>query len=167
MTRDGLRAFAEVCIIAALYAAMTIALGPISYGPIQLRIPEVMKSLVIWRPHLIVAFVIGNFLSNLTSPQVGAWELGFMPFANLVGAALCAAIGRRSAWAGAATYAVVIALAVSAMLSAILHLPFAAVFPPLLVSEAVLIVGGVPLMRRIDRIIDARRGMAREGGGQR
>ena len=48
-------------MVAALYAASTIALGPISYGPIQLRIPEILKSLVIWRPHLIAAFVIGNF----------------------------------------------------------------------------------------------------------
>lgn len=150
--RIGLRALAEICLVAAAYAALTIALGPVSYGPIQFRVPEVLKSLVIWRPHLIAAFVIGNFLSNITSPHVGPWELGFMPLANLIGAALCAAIGRRSAWIGAAVYAAVIAGAVALMLSVLQRVPFAVLFPPLLASEAILIVGGVPVMHRIHRL---------------
>lgn len=150
------RVFAEVCVIAAAYAALTVALGPISYGPVQFRMPEALKSLVIWRPHLVAAFVLGNFLSNITSPQAGIWELGFMPLANLVGAWLCAAIGRRSAWAGAAAYAVVIAAAVGLMLSVLLGVPFVVLFPPLLLSEVVLIVGGVPVMARIHRAVEER-----------
>ncbi len=157
LRRGGVGAFAEICVIAALYAALTIALSPISYGPIQFRLPEVLKSLVIWRPHLVAAFVVGNFLSNITSPQVGVWELGFMPMANLVGAWLCVAIGRRLAVAGAAVYAVVIAGAVAVMLSVLLRVPFGVLFPPLLLSEAVLIVGGVPLMARVHRTIEVRR----------
>ncbi len=103
--RWGLGAFAETCVVAGLYAALTIVLAPLSYGPVQFRIPELLKSLVIWRPHLVAAFVLGNFLSNLTSPNVGPWELGFMPLANLVGAWACVIVGRRSPWAGAAAYA--------------------------------------------------------------
>jgi uncharacterized membrane protein len=141
-------------VVAALYAALTIALAPISYGPIQFRIPEVMKSLVIWRPHLILAFVVGNFLSNLTSPQVGPWELAFMPFANLAGAALCVALGRRAPLLGAASYATIIAAAVALMLSVLLKASFYVLVPPLLASEIVLIVGGVPIMRRVHVAID-------------
>ncbi|MDR7521788.1 MAG: QueT transporter family protein [Armatimonadota bacterium] len=153
----GLRALAEVCVVAAAYAALTIAFGPISYGPVQFRLPEALKSLVIWRPHLVAAFVVGNFLSNLTSPQVGPWELGFMPLANLVGAALCVLGGRRAPWIGALAYALVIAAAVSLMLSVILRVPFGVLFPPLLASEVVLIAGGVPVMARVHRAIEARR----------
>lgn len=155
--RWGLGAFAETCVVAGLYAALTIVLAPLSYGPVQFRIPELLKSLVIWRPHLVAAFVLGNFLSNLTSPNVGPWELGFMPLANLVGAWACVIVGRRSPWAGAAAYAVVIAAAVGVMLSVLLRVPFAALFPPLLLSEAVLIVGGVPIMARVQRALEARR----------
>ncbi len=155
--RSNLGVFAEICVVAALYAALTIAFGPISYGPVQFRIPEILKPLVIWRPHLIAAFVLGNFLSNLTSPNVGLWELGFMPLANLIGAALCVAIGRRSAWAGAGVYAAVIAAAVGLMLSVLLRVPFIALLPPLLLSEAVLIIGGVPMMERVHRAIEAQR----------
>lgn len=154
--RGSQRILAEVCVIAAAYAALTVAFGPISYGPVQFRIPEALKSLVIWRPHLVAAFVLGNFLSNITSPQAGIWELGFMPLANLAGAWLCIVIGRRSAWAGAAVYAVVIAAAVALMLSVLLGVPFVVLFPPLLLSEVVLIVGGVPIMARIHRAVEDR-----------
>jgi uncharacterized membrane protein len=153
---------AEVGVVAALYAALTIVLQPVSYGPVQFRLAEVLKPLVIWEPHLIAAFVIGNFLSNLTSPYAGPWELLFMPFANLVGAWLCYAVGRRWPYAGAAIYALVIAAAVSLMLSVLLNLPFVALFPPLLASEVILIVGGVPLMRAVLRSAERARRRWRE-----
>jgi len=149
-------------VVAALYAALTVALQPASYGPLQFRVAEVLKPLVIWEPHLIAAFVLGNFLSNLTSPYAGPWELVFMPFANLLGAWACHAVGRRWPYAGAALYALVIAAAVGLMLSVLLRLPFlavplAGVFPPLLVSEGLLIVGGVPLMRAVRRSVEPAR----------
>jgi uncharacterized membrane protein len=149
----AVRRLAEAGVVAGAYAALTILLSPISYGPIQFRVPEVLKSLVIWRPHLIAAFVVGNFLSNLTSPNVGPWELGFMPLVNLVGATLCAMLGRRTPWVGAALYAALVAAGVAVMLSVLLKAPVAALFPPLLISEAVLIVGGVPLMRRVHEAV--------------
>lgn len=148
---------AEIGVVAALYAALTIALQPASYGPLQFRVAEVLKPLVIWEPHLIAAFVVGNFLSNLTSPYAGPWELVFMPFANLVGAWACYALGRRWPYLGAALYALVIASAVSLMLSVLLKLAFAGLFPALLASEAVLIVGGVPIMRAVLRAAEPAR----------
>jgi uncharacterized membrane protein len=148
----------EVALVAGLYAVLTVAVAPASYGPLQFRISEVLKSLVIWEPHLVAAFVVGNFLSNLTSPYVGPWELLFMPFANLVGASLCGWLGRYNKWMGAASYALVIAAAVSLMLSVILNLPFIGLFPPLLASEAILIVGGVPVMEVVHRGILVLRG---------
>jgi len=100
---------AEIGVIAALYAALTIVLQPASYGPLQFRLAEVLKPLVIWEPHLIPAFVLGNFLSNLASPYSGAWELIFMPFVNLVGASVCYLVGQRWAYAGAALKALLLA----------------------------------------------------------
>lgn len=145
-------AIAEIGVVAALYAVVTV-LWPISYGPLQFRLAEVLKPLVIWEPHLIVAFVIGNFLSNLTSPFSGPWELAFMPFANLVGASACYLLGRRWPWIGAALYALIIASAVSLMLSVLVQVSFWILFPGLLASEAILIVGGVPVMRAVLRAI--------------
>lgn len=140
---------AEGAVIAATYAALTIYLAPIAYGPYQLRISEILKPLVIWEPQLIPAFVVGNMLGNVGSPFVGPWELVWMPFANLVGGSVCWRLGRWNPYLGAAAYAVIIAAAVSLMLSVILHAPLRALFPPLLVSEGLLIVLGVPVMQPV------------------
>lgn len=148
---------AEVGVIAALYAALTVVLQPASYGPLQFRVAEVLKPLVIWEPHLIAAFVLGNLLGNLASPYAGPWELVFMPFANLAGAWGCHVLGRRWPYAGAALYALVVAGAVAVMLSALLRAPFWGLFPALLASEAILIVGGVPVMQAVLRAVERTR----------
>lgn len=140
---------AQIGVVAAAYAALTVYLAPASYGPIQLRFAEVLKPLVIWEPYLIPAFVIGNFLSNLPSPYAGPWELGWMPLANLAGAWACWRVGRVNPYLGAAAYAVIIAAAVATMLTVLLRQSFWVLLPPLLASELLLIVVGVPVMRRV------------------
>jgi uncharacterized membrane protein len=156
---------AEIGVVAASYAALTIYLAPLSYGQVQLRVAEILKPLVIWEPHLIPAFVIGNFLSNLRSPYVGLWELGWMPFANLVGAVVCWRLGRINAYLGAAAYAVIVSAAVSTMLSVVLPAPFKAIFPLVLTSELVLLIAGVPVMGVVHavlrRVLGARPGTVR------
>src|SRR5712691_9309447 len=133
---------AEIGIVAALYAAITIVLNPLSYGPLQLRFAEALKPLVIWEPHLIPAFVIGNFLGNLPSPFAGPWELLWMPFVNLVGGLVCWRLGRVNAYAGAAAYALIIGAAVATMLSAVLRAPFRVLVAPLVTSEMILLLIG-------------------------
>lgn len=148
---------AEIGVIAALYAALTIVLQPASYGPLQFRVAEVLKPLVIWEPHLIPAFVLGNFLSNLASPFAGPWELIFMPFVNLLGASVCYLAGQRWPYVGAALYALLIAGAVALILSVLTDLRFLWLFQYLLVSEGILIIGGVPLMRAVLRAAEPAR----------
>jgi hypothetical protein len=119
---------------------------------------------VIWEPHLIAAFVLGNFLSNLISPFAGALELLFMPLANLVGATICYLVGRRSPWLGAALYAIIIGTAVSFILSILIKVPFTSLLLPLLASEIILIVGGLPIVRSILKAVEPFR--KRLAGGQ-
>jgi uncharacterized membrane protein len=61
---------ALMAIYAALYAALVIVLGGISYGPIQIRIADSMLSAV---PLLGIPGVLGHtlgvFISNLFSPE--------------------------------------------------------------------------------------------------
>src|SRR3989442_3091608 len=74
---------AEIGVVAALYAAITIVLNPLSYGPLQLRVAEILKSLVVWEPHLIPAFLLCPLLNNLASPFARPWEPLFLPIPNL------------------------------------------------------------------------------------
>ncbi len=145
----GAARIAEIGVVAAAYAALTYFLAPASYGPLQFRLAEILKPLVIWEPHLIPAFVLGNFLSNLPSPFAGPWELTWMPLANLVGAWACWRLGRVNAYLGAAAYALVIGGAVATMLSVLLRAPFPVLFATIAPSELVLLLLGVPLMHTV------------------
>ena len=55
-------------LVAALYAALTLALAPISYGPVQIRISEFMTLLAFWDRKYIPGLVLGCFLANIGSP---------------------------------------------------------------------------------------------------
>lgn len=54
--------------MAALYAALTIALGSISYGPVQLRVSEALAVLPIFMPEAVPGLFVGAAIGNMASP---------------------------------------------------------------------------------------------------
>ena len=57
-----------VCgIVAALYAAVTIATAPFSYGLVQFRLSEALVVLCWFEPFLAVGITLGCFLANMLS----------------------------------------------------------------------------------------------------
>lgn len=66
-------------VVAAIYAALTISLGAISYGPIQFRLAEVMTLLPLMGKEYIIALTIGCFISNV----VGGFGLPDIIFGTL------------------------------------------------------------------------------------
>jgi uncharacterized membrane protein len=52
-------------LIAALYAALTLLLAPISYGPIQLRLSEALTVLPILLPQAVPGLFVGCLIANL------------------------------------------------------------------------------------------------------
>ena len=59
------RSLCVSAVIAALYAAMTLLLAPISYGPIQLRLSEAMTLLPILLPQAVPGLFVGCLIANL------------------------------------------------------------------------------------------------------
>jgi len=55
-------------VIAALYIAVTAVIAPIAYGPIQLRLSEVLVLMAFINPIYGYAVSIGVFISNLFGP---------------------------------------------------------------------------------------------------
>ncbi len=55
-------------IVAAIYAALTIGLSPLSYGPVQVRFSECLTLLAFYNPRWIPGLTIGCFLANMGSP---------------------------------------------------------------------------------------------------
>jgi uncharacterized membrane protein len=58
----------RVGIIAALYAGLTVAFHPISYGPLQIRISEALTVLPFLMTAAIPGLVLGCALANLFGP---------------------------------------------------------------------------------------------------
>ncbi len=59
----------KTAIVAALYAVITFVLAPISYGPIQFRISEIMVLLAFFDPFYIAGLTVGCFIANMLGPN--------------------------------------------------------------------------------------------------
>jgi len=55
----------QAAIIAAIYAALTIAMAPISYGPLQVRVSEALTVLHFFTGAAIPGLFIGCIIANL------------------------------------------------------------------------------------------------------
>jgi uncharacterized membrane protein len=67
---------------AAVYVALTYALAPLSYGPIQFRISEILMLFPFWHKRFILPAIVGVAIANLFSP------LGAIDIATGVGIAI-------------------------------------------------------------------------------
>ena len=68
MSNIHIRKIAFAGVVAALYAAMTMALGFIAYGPIQFRIAEALCILPFFFPFSVWGLFIGCIAANILSP---------------------------------------------------------------------------------------------------
>lgn len=59
----------RTAIIAALYAVITLALAPISYGNLQFRVSEIMVLLAFFDPFYIGGLTLGCFIANILGPN--------------------------------------------------------------------------------------------------
>lgn len=73
--------------IAAIYAVLTIAFAPISYGEIQIRISEALTILPYFTPAAIPGLFVGCLIANFLSP-VGILDVIFGSLASLIAAYL-------------------------------------------------------------------------------
>ncbi len=68
MLNRKLRLIVDGSIIAAAYAALTIAIYPLSYGAVQFRFSEALTILPAFTPAAIPGLTIGCFIANITGP---------------------------------------------------------------------------------------------------
>ena len=134
-------------VLAAAYAVFTWAAAPISFGPVQFRVSELLKPAVLFHPAFAFAFGIGNGMANLVSP-FGAWDFVVMSIVDTVAALSCYAL-RRTPLVGVLVQAVVISIGVAVFP---LHfgggMPILPNFVLVLISEVILLVAGYYLIWR-------------------
>lgn len=71
--------------MAALYAAITVPLAPISYGPVQLRVSEALAVLPIFMPEAVPGLFVGAAVANMWS-QAGIVDVILGSLATLLAA---------------------------------------------------------------------------------
>ena len=104
-------------LIAAVYAALTMALGFISYGPVQFRIAEAMCILPFFAPWTTWGLTLGCLLANLFSP-VSALDIVVGTAATLIACLITARC--RSRYLAPLPPVIVNAVMVGAMLAGVL-----------------------------------------------
>ena len=143
----------SVCLsamIAALYAALTLLLAPISYGAIQCRISEAMTLLPILLPQAIPGLVIGCLVANLLSP-VAIWDVIFGTLATLI-AALGTYRLRKKPLLAALCPVVANGVIVGVMLAVFYALPLWMTMLEVAVGEAVAVALGFILLAALRRV---------------
>lgn len=154
------RRFVRVAVIAALYAVFTIMLAPVSFGAVQFRLSEMLKIFVLFDPFLAVGIGLGTFIANTMSPMVGPWELVWMPITDIIGGLIAYSVfrmlGKKNMYIPALVYAVTTGLAVGVMLQSFGVDIWYLAAVPVIISEAILLLVGAPIIKRIVDTLEMR-----------
>ena len=73
----------RTAVIAALYALLTVALAPISYGSFQFRVSEILVLLAYFDPFYVGGLTLGCFIANLLGPN-GTMDVIFGTLATFI-----------------------------------------------------------------------------------
>ena len=90
------RRLIEGATIAAIYAVLTVAVAPFSYGIMQFRMSEALTILPMFTPAAIPGLFVGCIVSNVISPY-GIVDMVFGSLATLI-AAYCSYKLRKKRW---------------------------------------------------------------------
>jgi len=137
-------------LIGALYFVLTVGIAPLSYGPVQFRISEILKVFCLFNPFVSVGLAIGDFFTALVSPFASPWEMIFMPITDLLGGLLaCLLYKKLNRYVVMVIYAVTTSFSVAYMLVALGVGGFWLMLGSVLISEVIILCGGVPLVFRV------------------
>ena len=122
-SNNSVTSLTRAALIAALYAALTLLLAPISYGQIQIRLSECLTLLPILLPEAIPALTIGCLLANILG-GCSVFDIVFGTLATLL-AALCTRLLRKRRMLAAAMPVIFNGLIVGA----VVHYVYSPVIP--------------------------------------
>lgn len=136
-------------VIAALYAALTMALPALSYGAVQCRLSEALTMLPLMLPQAVPGLFVGCVVANLLSP-VGLMDVLFGSLATLLAAVSVRALRHRPLLA-AACPVVFNGVIVGLVISLQSNLPVALTMLQVAAGEAVAVALGLALMKALGR----------------
>lgn len=136
-------------LIAAMYVVLTTGFAAISYGPIQLRLSEILTVLPFLYPPAALGLFAGCLIANILG-GLGPWDIFGGSFLTLIAALLTARMPKM--WLAPLPPVIVNALGVSFYLSLIFQVPYWVVVLQIGISEAIVCYGfGLPLLYFLKR----------------
>ena len=93
MQKNSALRLTTAAVVAAAYAALTIALAPISYGAVQFRLSEALTVLPFFMPCTVWGLFVGCILANLYTGSVV--DIVFGSLATLFAAYFTARFGKK------------------------------------------------------------------------
>lgn len=142
------RSLCVSAVIAALYAALTILLAPISYGSIQCRISEAMTLLPMVLPQAIPGLFVGCLIANLYTGMLT--DIIFGSLATLV-ASIGTYLLRDKPLLAAACPVVANGVIVGLVLSISFNLPVWLTMAEVAIGETAAVLIGFVLLRAIKK----------------
>ena len=164
MKKNKTYAIAAAAITGAAYAALTVLLAPISYGPIQLRVSELLCVLPFFMPCSAWGLFAGCAVANLLTGNV--LDIVFGSLATLFASLVTARLGKRGSttanrFLSCLTVVLTNAVVVGAVITGayngmgIFSHPgaFALNAAQIALGEgAVMFIGGLPLMKYLPKL---------------
>ncbi len=111
----------RAAMIGAVYAILTIAFAPISYGMVQVRIAEMLLVLAFFTTAAIPGLFVGTFIANLFG-GIGILDIVFGSLATLLSAYMVSKISNK--YLAPLPPVIINALIVGWVLHYVLNLPF-------------------------------------------
>ena len=142
------RSLCVSAVIAALYAALTLLLAPISYGPIQLRLSEAMTLLPMVLPQAVPGLFVGCLIANLYTGMLT--DIIFGSLATLL-AATGTYLLRKKPILAAACPVVANGVIVGLVLSLSANLPVALTMAEVALGELGAVLAGIVILSALKR----------------
>lgn len=142
----------KVAVIAALYATLTFALAPISYGNLQFRVSEILVLLAFFDPFYIGGLTLGCFIANMLGPN-GLPDMIFGTLATFISVSAISLTARKfkvsnsALWIASLWPTLFNGLIIGAMLHILFKLPLVLTMLEVAIGEfGVVTIIGVPVM---------------------
>jgi len=94
--KKAIKFISRAALVGAIYAVLTLALYPISFGAVQFRLSEALTLLPLLIPEAIPGLFVGCIVANLLSPNIVVLDVVFGSLATLIAAVLTSRV--KSVW---------------------------------------------------------------------
>ena len=119
--KSNVKSIVRVAIFAALYAVLTLAISPISFGAIQCRLAIIMSFFCVGNRQNSLGYILGTFIANIFSP-LGIIDMAVGTLVSTIVATT--AYKTKSEIAVFAANVIAVPLLVGAEISCVYSIPF-------------------------------------------